>query len=93
MYSSVYRVVSTKQSQRLQTGLRLRHRNALITSKWKGSYDSDRKYSSEWERLSSRKLPIDQHATCGTILPKVCNLTNHEKSGKDQCFSTMPRKI
>jgi len=44
---NVYCVVSTKLSQRLQTGLRLRGRNAIITSKWKGSYDSDRKYMQE----------------------------------------------
>ena len=24
---------------------------------------------------------MDKYANCGTILPKVCNLTNHEKSG------------
>jgi len=40
-------VVSTKQSQRLQTGLRFRDRNAIITSKWKCSYDSNRKCRSE----------------------------------------------
>jgi len=46
---SVYCAVSTKQSQakRLLTGLRLRDRNAIITSKWKCSYDSDRKYRQE----------------------------------------------
>ena len=48
---SVYCVVSTKQPQRLQSCLHLRDRNAIITSKWKGSYDSDCKYCSEWERL------------------------------------------
>jgi len=79
---SVYYVVSTKQYQRLQTGLRLSDRNAIITWKWKGSYDSDRKYRSERERLSCGELPMDQHANCGTILSKVCNFTNHEKSGK-----------
>jgi len=45
--SFVYCVASTKQSLRLQTGLPLRDRNATITSKWKGSYDSDRKYRLE----------------------------------------------
>ena len=25
---------------------------------------------------------MDQYANCGTILPKVCNFTNHEMSGK-----------
>jgi len=25
---------------------------------------------------------MDKYANCGTILPKVCNFTNHEKSGK-----------
>jgi len=32
---SVCCVVSTEQPQRLQAGLRLRDRNAIITSKWK----------------------------------------------------------
>jgi len=44
---SVYCVVSTKQTQCLQTGLRLRGRNAIIKWKWKGSYDSHRKYRKE----------------------------------------------
>jgi len=45
-------VVSTKLAQRLQTGLRLCNRNATVTSrKWKGSYDSSRKYRSGYERL------------------------------------------
>jgi len=43
----------------LQTGLCLCDRNAIITSKWKASCDSDRKYRSEWERLSCRKLLMD----------------------------------
>jgi len=29
-----------------------------------------------------RKLPMDKCANCGIIIPKVCNFTNHEKSGK-----------
>ena len=66
----------------MQTGLCLRDSNAITTSKWKGSYDSDRKYRSEWQRVSCRKLPMDKYANCGTILPKVCNFTNHEKSRK-----------
>jgi len=82
---SVYCVVSTKQTQRLQTGLRLRDRNAILTSKW-----SERALTSlivstgrsAWERLSRRKLPMVQYANCGTIVRKVCNFTNHEKSGK-----------
>ena len=52
---SVCCVVSIKQTQRLQTGLYLCDRNAIITSKWKGCYDFDRKYRSEWERLLCRK--------------------------------------
>jgi len=44
---SIYYVVSTKQTQRLQTGVRLRDRNAIITSEWKDSYDFDRKYRQE----------------------------------------------
>ena len=80
---SVYCLVSiTKQSQPLQIGLRLRERNAIITSKWKGSYDSDRKCRSEWERLSCRKLPMDQHVNCSSILPKVSNFINHENQGR-----------
>jgi len=79
---SAYCVVSTKQPQFLQTSLHLRDRNAIITSKWKGYYDSDWKHKSEWEWLSCRKLPMDQNANCGTILPKMCHFTKHEKSGK-----------
>jgi len=82
----VYCVVSTKPSQRLQTGLRLRDRNAII-------FYSVCKYRSEWERLSCRKLPMDQYANCGTIVTKLCNFTKHEKSEKHQCSSTMPSKI
>ena len=79
-------VVSTKQSQCLQTGLRLRDRNAIIKSKQSAHissalYDSDCKNGSEQEGLSYRKLPMDKYANCGTILTKVCNFTNHEKSG------------
>jgi len=79
---SVSCVVSIKQSQHLQIGLCLCDRNAIITSKWKGSYDFDRKYRSEWERLLCRKLPMVQYANCGTILAKVYNFTNHETTGQ-----------
>jgi len=79
---SVYCVVSIKQTQRLQTGLCLCDRNAIITSKWKGCYDFDRKYRSEWERLLCRKLLVDQYTNSGTISAKLCNFTNHEKTGK-----------
>ena len=48
---SVYCVVSTKQSKRLQIGLRPRDRNAIITSKWKGPYDSDRVSTGVAEQL------------------------------------------
>ena len=27
---------------------------------------------------------LDQYANCGTTVPKVCNLTNHEKSERHQ---------
>jgi len=36
----------------------------------------------KYERVSFRRLPKDQYANCGTTVPKVCNFTNHEKSGK-----------
>jgi len=29
-----------------------------------------------------RKQLMDQYTNCGTILAKVCNFTNHEKTGK-----------
>jgi len=76
--------VSTKQAQRLQTGLRLRDRNATMTSKWKGSYDSGRKYRSEWKMtfVWVQKVPIDLYANCLHYLRRVCNFTNHEKSRK-----------
>ena len=31
-----------------------------------------------------QKLSMDQYANCGTIVFKVCNLKNHEKSEKHQ---------
>jgi len=51
--------------------------NATMTSrKWKISYDCDRKYRSEWEKISYgyRNLPMNQilhTANCGTIVAKV----------------------
>jgi len=40
------------------------------------------KYKSEWETRLCRKLQMDRYANRGIILPKLCNFTNHEKSGK-----------
>jgi len=37
-----------------------------------------------WLSYGCRKLPMDQCANCRTIVPKVCNRTNHEKSEKYQ---------
>jgi len=75
---SVCCVVSTKHTQRLQAaGLRLHNRNVILRSKWKSSYDSDHKYRSGWERLSCRKLPMDQYCKLWHHFPKVCNFTNH----------------
>jgi len=37
-----------------------------------------------WLSYGCRKLPMDQYANCRTIVSKVCNLTNHEKSVKYQ---------
>jgi len=68
----------------LQTGLNLRDKNVIITSNGWGSYHSDRKYRSEWERLSCRKLLMDRYANCGTILLKACNFTKYEKPEKHQ---------
>jgi len=34
------------------------------------------------EETLCRKLLMDQYGNRGTILAKVCNFTNHEKSGK-----------
>jgi len=30
-----------------------------------------------WLSYGCRKLPMDQYANCGTVVPKVCNLTKH----------------
>jgi len=80
---SVCCVVSTKHTQRLQAaGLRLRNRNRLGRSGRAPMILIVSKYRSEWERLSCRKLPMDQYANCGTILPKMWNFTKHEKSEK-----------
>jgi len=35
-----------------------------------------------WLSYGCRKLPMDQYTNCRTIVPKVCNLINHEKSEK-----------
>jgi len=62
-------VVSTKQVQRLQA-LRLGGRNAtMMSSKWKCSYGSGRKYKSEWEIT----CVWVQKAVCGS----VCNMWHH----------------
>jgi len=37
-----------------------------------------------WLSYGCRKPPMDQYATCRTTVPKVCNLTNHEKLEKYQ---------
>ena len=86
---SVYCVESTKQAQRLQTHLCLHDINAtMMSKKWNGSYDSGPKYRGEWRWLSHgcRKVSMDQYANCGTVVPKVCNLTvtYNEKSEKNQ---------
>jgi len=49
------------------------------------TYHSGCKYRSKWEKpfIWVRKAaPMDYYANCGTIVPEVCNLTNHEKSEK-----------
>jgi len=63
-------ILSTKQAQRLLTGLRLRDKNATVSStKWKGSYDSGRKYRSE----SEMTFAWVQKAADGS----VCKLWQH----------------
>ena len=37
-----------------------------------------------WLSYGCRKPPMDQYANYGTIVPKVCNLTNHANSEKHQ---------
>jgi len=49
---------------------------------------SGRKYKINWERLSCRKLPMNQYANCGTNVPKVCNLANHAKADKQKYKAT-----
>jgi len=38
--------------------------------------------SGRWLSYGCRKLPIDQHANCCTIVRRVCNFTNHESQGR-----------
>jgi len=45
--------------------------------------------NAKWLSYECRKLPMDQYANCGTIVSKVCNLTNHEKSKKHQVWVPM----
>jgi len=53
------------------------------------------KYRSEWERLSCRKLPMDQYANCGTNVPN--NVQSHKsfkvKKASVMDSSTRPSKI
>jgi len=69
--SKILRTSALNSLSTLHTGLRLCDRKAIITSKWKDTYDCGHKYSSEWEGLSCRKLPMDGYANCGIILPKL----------------------
>jgi len=80
----------TQQSQRLQTGLRLRERNVIITSKWKGSYDSDRKYRQEWMGETFVQKAADW--SLRKLWPRWTQSVPW-KVREDQCSSTMPSKI
>lgn len=60
-----------------------------MSSKWKGSYESGRKYSKAWESKFSwvsKASDATENAFCKlchtTIKPKASNLTNHEKTDK-----------
>jgi len=61
---------------------------AMLSNKWKTSYDSNRKYRSKWEEtfVWAQKAADGSEATCKlchcNILPRVSNLSNREKSEK-----------
>ena len=57
--------------------------------KWKASYDRNRKYNNKWEETFvwvQKAADGSESAYCklchSTILPRISNLSNHEKSEK-----------
>lgn len=76
-----------------------------MASKWKGSYDSGRKYSKAWESKFiwvTKASDGSQDAFCKlchvSIKPKQANLTKHEKTDKHVqrvklCNSTKPLQV
>jgi len=62
---------------------------AMLSNKWKAYYDSNLKYSSKWEETFvwvQKAADGSEAAYCKlchcNILPKISNLSNHEKSKK-----------
>jgi hypothetical protein len=62
---------------------------AMMSNKWKASYDSNRKYSSKWEETFvwvQKAADGPEAAYCKlchcNILPRISILSNHEKSEK-----------
>ena len=62
---------------------------AMLSNKWKASYDSNRKYRSKWEETFvwvQKAADGSEAAYCKlchcNILPRISNLSTHEKSEK-----------
>jgi hypothetical protein len=62
---------------------------AMLSNKWKASYDSSRKYRSKWIEIFvwvQKAADGSEAAYCKlchcNILPRISNLSNHEKSEK-----------
>jgi hypothetical protein len=62
---------------------------AMLSNKWRASYDSNRKYSNKWEETFvwvQKAADGSEAAYCKlchcNILPRISNLSNHEKSEK-----------
>jgi hypothetical protein len=62
---------------------------AMLSNKWKASYDSNRKYVSKWEETfvwvqkAADGLAVAYCKLCHcNILPRISNLSNHEKPKK-----------
>jgi len=83
----VYCVVGAKQAQPWQTGLRLRDKNATMTSRSRRAamiLVVSAGVNGRWFPYGFRKLPMDQYARGRTILPIVCNFTKHDNSERHQ---------
>ena len=73
---------------------------AMLSNKWKASCDSNRKYRSKWEEIfvwAQKAVDGSEAAYCKlchcSILPKISNLSNHEKSEKHKRITQLQSQM